>query len=136
MKKYLMAAVALICMTMTSVVFTSCGSDDDDNSPVNKVYTLKVSLQMISEGNLSQAALEYLNSEFNDKEVSNKFTGFYDAKASVDEIINISLSAMKNIPLYGDGCEYKVYFKLFDADNSQVYQKTIYVKDDGYKLED
>ena len=135
MKKYLMAAVALICMTMTSVVFTSCGSDDD-NSPVNKVYTLKVSLQMISEGNLSQAALEYLNSEFNNNEVTDKFTGFYDAKASVDEIINKSLSAMKNIPLYGEGCEYKVYFKLFDADNSQVYQKTIYVKDDGYKLED
>ena len=135
MKKILMAAVALICMTMTSVVFTSCGSDDDDNSPVNKVYTLKVSLQMISEGNLSQAALEYLNSEFN-QEVSNKFTGFYDAKASVDKIIDNSLSAMKSIPLYGDGCEYKVYFKLFDASNSQVYQKTIYVKDDGYKLED
>ena len=130
-----MAAVALICMTMTSVVFTSCGSDDDDNSPVNKVYTLKVSLQMISEGNLSQAALEYMNREFN-QEVSNKFTGFYDAKAVVDEIINKSISAMKNIPLYGDGCEYKVYFKLFDADNSQVYQKTIYVKDDEYKLED
>ena len=135
MKKYLMAAVALICMTMTSVVLTSCSSDDD-NSPVNKVYTLKVSLQMISEGNLSQVALEYLNSEFNNKEVTDKFTGFYDAKASVDEIINKSLSAMKNIPLYGDGCEYKVYFKLFDADKSQVYQKTIYVKDDGYKLED
>ena len=90
---------------------------------------------MISEGNLSQAALEYLNSEFN-QEVTNKFTDFYDAKASVDNIINSSLSAMKNIPLYGDGCEYKVYFKLFDADKSQVYQKTIYVKDDGYKLED
>ena len=129
-----MAAVALICMTMTSVVFTSCGSDDD-NSPVNKVYTLKVSLQMISEGNLSQAALEYLNSEFN-QEVTNKFTDFYDAKASVDNIINSSLSAMKNIPLYGDGCEYKVYFKLFDADKSQVYQKTIYVKGDEYRLED
>ena len=129
-----MAAVALICMTMTSVVFTSCGSDDD-NSPVNKVYTLKVSLNMISEGDISQAALEYMNKEFN-QEVTNKFTGFYDAKASVDNIINKSLSAMKDIPLYGDGCEYKVYFKLFDADNSQVYQKTIYVKDDGYKLED
>ena len=129
-----MAAVALICMTMTSVVFTSCGSDDD-NSPVNKVYTLKVSLNMISEGDISQAALEYMNKEFN-QEVTNKFTGFYDAKASVDEIINKSLTAMKNIPLYGEGCEYKVYFKLFDADNSQVYQKTIYVKDDGYRLED
>ncbi len=31
MKKFLMAAVALICMTMTSVVLTSCGSDDDDS---------------------------------------------------------------------------------------------------------
>jgi len=129
-----MAAVALICMTMTSVVFTSCGSDDD-NSPVNKVYTLKVSLNMISEGDISQAALEYMNKEFN-QEVTNKFTGFYDAKASVDEIINNSLTAMKNIPLYGDGCEYKVYFKLFDANNSQVYQKTIYVKGDEYRLED
>ena len=129
-----MAAVALICMTMTSVVFTSCGSDDD-NSPVNKVYTLKVSLNMISEGDISQAALEYMNKEFN-QEVTNKFTGFYDAKASVDEIINNSLTAMKNIPLYGEGCEYKVYFKLFDANNSQVYQKTIYVKGDEYRLED
>ena len=134
MKKFLTAAVALICMTMTSVVFTSCGSDDD-NSPVNKVYTLKVSLNMISEGNISQAALEYMNKEFN-QEVTNKFTGFYDAKASVDEIINNSLTAMKNIPLYGEGCEYKVYFKLFDANNSQVYQKIIYVKGDEYKLED
>ena len=120
---------------MTSVVFTSCGSDDDENSPVNKEYTLKVSLQMISEGNISQAGLEYMNSEFN-QEVTNKFTGFYDAKSAVDEIVNKSLTAIKNIPLYGDGCEYKIYFKLFDASKSQVYQKTIYVKDDGYKLED
>lgn len=121
---------------MTSVVFTSCGSDDDDNSPVNKVYTLKVSLNMISEGSISQDGLKYMDEEFNNKEVSNKFTGFYDAKASVDEIINTSLTAIKDFSLYGDGCEYKIYFKLFDADNSQVYQKTVYVKDDGYKLED
>jgi len=133
MKKFLMAAVALICMTMTSVVFTSCDKNDD-NTPVNKVYTLKVSLQMISEGELSQVALEYMNKEFN-QVVTNKFTGFYDAKASVDEIVNTSLGAMKNIPLYANGCEYKVYFKLLDADNSEVYQKTIYVKNDEYKLE-
>ena len=134
MKKFMMAAVALICMAMTSVVFTSCGSDKDDDSPVNKEYTLKVSLQMISEGELSRAALEYLNREFN-QEVTNKFTGFIDARSSVDEIVNKSLSAMKNIPLYADGCEYKIYFKLFDADNSQVYQKIIYVKDDEYKVD-
>ena len=32
MKKYLMAAVALICMTMTCVSLAACSSDDNDES--------------------------------------------------------------------------------------------------------
>ena len=38
MKKFLMAAVALICMTMTSVVFSSCGDDKDDNKKTVVYY--------------------------------------------------------------------------------------------------
>jgi hypothetical protein len=38
MKKILMAAVALICMTMTSVVFSSCGDDKDDNKKTVVYY--------------------------------------------------------------------------------------------------
>ena len=34
MKKYFMAAVALICMTMMCVSLTSCSSDDDDDAVV------------------------------------------------------------------------------------------------------
>jgi hypothetical protein len=34
MKKILMAAVALICMTMTCAVFTSCGDDKNDTKTV------------------------------------------------------------------------------------------------------
>ncbi len=34
MKKILMAAVALICMTMTSVIFISCGDDKEDKKTV------------------------------------------------------------------------------------------------------
>ena len=34
MKKILMAAVALICMTMTCAVFTSCGDDKNDSKTV------------------------------------------------------------------------------------------------------
>ena len=37
MKKFLMAAVALICMTMTSVVFTSC-SEEKTEYKSEKVY--------------------------------------------------------------------------------------------------
>ncbi len=38
MKKILMAAVALICMTVTSVVFSSCGDDKDDNKKTVVYY--------------------------------------------------------------------------------------------------
>ena len=38
MKKILMAAAALICMTMTSTIFTSCGDDKDDTSQKTVVY--------------------------------------------------------------------------------------------------
>lgn len=40
-----MAAVALICMTMTSVALTACGSDDDDNT---KTYNYEIFLELKS----------------------------------------------------------------------------------------
>ena len=38
MKKYLMAAVALICMVMTSVVFTSCKEEEKKEIKTEQVY--------------------------------------------------------------------------------------------------
>ena len=129
-----MAAVALICMIMTSMVFSSCGSDDD-NTVVNKDYTLKMSVQVIEQGELTSTQLDYLNRNFKDKETKNKFTGFYDAKTATDNSVNEILTGIATNQVYAKGCEYKIYVKLFDASNSQVYQKTIYVKDEGYKID-
>ena len=48
MKKYLMAAVALICMTMTSFVFTSCKDDEKTEIKLEQVqYKLIDNLQYI-----------------------------------------------------------------------------------------
>ena len=48
MKKILMAAVALICMTMTSVVFTSCKDDEKTETKLEQVqYKLSDNLQYI-----------------------------------------------------------------------------------------
>ena len=58
MKKILMAAVALICMTMTSVVFSSCGDDKDDNKKTVVYYKYAdiESMQCVqSEEGLAQA---------------------------------------------------------------------------------
>lgn len=48
MKKYLMTLAAVLCCTMTTTVFTACGSDDSDepkvenNGPVSFTYKLTV----------------------------------------------------------------------------------------------
>ena len=48
MKKILMAAVALICMTMTSFVFTSCKDDEKTEIKLEQVqYKLTDNLQYI-----------------------------------------------------------------------------------------
>ena len=38
MKKFMMAAVALICMTMMSVSLTACGGDDDSSKPKEQIH--------------------------------------------------------------------------------------------------
>ena len=40
MKKLMMAAVALICMTMMSVSLTACGGDDDSSKPKQQIEYL------------------------------------------------------------------------------------------------
>ena len=40
MKKILMAAVALICMTMSGIVLSSCG--DDDDNPVQEIAYFRI----------------------------------------------------------------------------------------------
>ena len=129
-----MAAVDLICMTMTSVVLTSCG-DDDDSTPAKKEYTLKITLDIINQGELTQAKLAYLKTNFDNKETKNLFTGFYDAKTATDEGVNVALGGIKDNQAYAAGCEYKVYFKLYDPDKSEVYKRTIYVIEDNYKVD-
>ena len=42
MKKLMMAAVALICMTMMSVSLTACGGDDDSHGTVYSLVLCKI----------------------------------------------------------------------------------------------
>jgi hypothetical protein len=59
MKKFMMAAVALICMTMTSVALVSCGDDDNDSTtPAQKTpNTYEVTVTAI----LHQCTSEFFN---------------------------------------------------------------------------
>ena len=69
MKKYLMAAVALVCM-MTSIVLNSCTKEEDRDAP-NKEYVLKISYELISQGDLTSEDLNYLENYYKPKKVYN-----------------------------------------------------------------
>ena len=133
MKKILMAAVALICMTMTCVLFTSCG-DDDTTPPANKEYTLKVSLEIIKKGELSDASLQFLKNNFENKQITSKFTGDYDAQVGTDNTIDRTLENIAQYKAYAKDCEYKIYYKLYNSNNVEVYKKTVYFVGDTYKV--
>ena len=55
MKKILLAAVALICMTMTGVVFTACSSDNDE--PVGTYKYAIGTFSLSTEGPVTEETL-------------------------------------------------------------------------------
>lgn len=133
MKKFMTVAVALICMTVMSVVFTSCSKEE--TTVATRDYTLKTDFQLISQGELSASALASLKAEFANQQLTNKFISLYDAKANVDAVVTLSMEAIEQRNLYATGCEYKVYYKLYDDNNYEVYSKTIYIKGDQFKID-
>ena len=65
MKKLMMAAVALICMTMTSVALTACGGDDSNDSPRTHSYALTFemsSYSYIGDIDATETAITWANS--------------------------------------------------------------------------
>ena len=87
MKKFLMAAVALFCMTMTCVTLTSCG-DDNDSKVADKEYTVTSAIDWTNEGSLSEAeviAIDVLGKSIN---ATNLFVDDADARRALDEVAN------------------------------------------------
>ncbi len=78
MKKLLMAAVALFCMTMTCVVLTACGSDDEDTAKTYN-YTLNFEVKYFS----WESTLEEDNSESALKEWKNSILNAYKSALGV-----------------------------------------------------
>ena len=77
MKKFMMAAVALICMTMTSVALLSCGGDDDDDNKGSELTpnTYEVTLSAVlpeSAAGFFTLDLDYIGADGNTNKVTVK----------------------------------------------------------------
>lgn len=126
MKKFLMAAVALICLTMTCVTLTSCG-DDDDSKVADKEYTMTSGIDWTNEGSLSAAeviAIDVLGKSIN---ATNVFADDADARRALDEVANRVASDIRGNGWIADGAVYTITLTLRNQNGNTVDTRKIVV---------
>lgn len=126
MKKFLMAAVALFCLTMTCVTLTSCG-DDNDSKVADKEYTMTSGIDWTNEGSLSAAeviAIDVLGKSIN---ATNVFADDADARRALDEVANRVASDIRGNGWIADGAVYTITLTLRNQNGNTVDTRKIVV---------
>lgn len=126
MKKFLMAAVALFCLTMTCVTLTSCG-DDNDSKVADKEYTVTSAIDWTNEGSLSEAeviAIDVLGKSIN---ATNVFADDADARRALDEVANRVASDIRGNGWIADGAVYTITLTLRNQNGNTVDTRKIVV---------
>lgn len=126
MKKILMAAVALFCMTMTCVTLTSCG-DDNDSKVADKEYTMTSAIDWTNEGSLSEAeviAIDVMGKSIN---ATNVFVDDADARRALDEVANRVASNIRGNGWIADGAVYTITLTLRNQNGNTVDTRKIVV---------
>lgn len=126
MKKFLMAVVALFCLTMTCVTLTSCG-DDNDSKVADKEYTMTSAIDWTNEGSLSEAeviAIDVMGKSIN---ATNVFVDDADARRALDEVANRVASNIRGNGWIADGAVYTITLTLRNQNGNTVDTRKIVV---------
>lgn len=126
MKKYLMAAVALFCMTMTCVTLTSCG-DDNDSKVADKEYTMTSGIDWTNEGSLSEAEVIAIDLLGNSINATNLFVDDADARRALDEVANRVASNIRGNGWIADGAVYTITLTLRNQNGNTIDTRKIVV---------
>ena len=126
MKKFLMGAVALICLTMTCVTLTSCG-DDNDSKVADKEYTMTSGIDWTNEGSLSEAEVIAIDVLGNSINATNLFVDDADARRALDEVANSVASNIRGNGWIADGAVYTITLTLRNQNGNTVDTRKIVV---------
>lgn len=126
MKKFLMAAVALICLTMTCVTLTSCG-DDNDSKVADKEYTMTSGIDWTNEGSLSEAEVIAIDLLGNSIKATNLFVDDADARRALDEVANRVASNIRTNGFAGTDATYTITLTLRNQNGNTVDTRKIVV---------
>jgi hypothetical protein len=119
MKKFLMAAVALFCLTMTCVTLTSCG-DDNDSKVADKEYTMTSGIDWTNEGSLSEAEVIAINVLGKSINATNVFADDADARRALDNVANRVASDIRGNGWIADGAVYTITLVLLNQNGNTV----------------
>jgi len=112
MKKIMMAAVALICMTMTSVVFTSCTEEKTTVVKETVYYKYDSSKLYVADG--QEATYAAFAAEMGDILITNSYSDISESElikriqAVIDSYNNQSLNGTVDLLKSTDGSTFKV----------------------------
>ena len=126
MKKFLMAAVALFCLTMTCVTLTSCG-DDNDSKVADKEYTMTSGIDWTNEGSLSAAEVIAINVLGKSINATNVFVDDADARRALDEVANKVASNIRGNGWIADGAVYTITLTLRNQNGNTVDTRKIVI---------
>lgn len=121
-----MAAVALICLTMTCVTLTSCG-DDNDSKVADKEYTMTSGIDWTNEGSLSEAEVIAIDLLGNSINATNLFVDDADARRALDEVANRVASNIRGNGWIADGAVYTITLTLRNQNGNTVDTRKIVV---------
>ena len=121
-----MAVVALFCLTMTCVTLTSCG-DDDDSIVANKEYTLKSSINWISEGSASDREVMDIDLLGNSINITSVFADDADARRALDEVAKQLAGNIIGNGWIADGAVYTITLVLLNQNGNTVDTRKIVV---------
>ena len=121
-----MAAVALICLTMTCVTLTSCG-DDNDSKVADKEYTMTSGIDWTNEGSLSEAEVIAIDVLGNSINATNLFVDDTDARRALDEVANRVASNIRGNGWIADGAVYTITLTLRNQNGNTVDTRKIVV---------
>ena len=121
-----MAAVALICLTMTCVTLTSCG-DGNDSKVADKEYTMTSGIDWTNEGSLSEAEVIAIDLLGNSINATNLFVDDADARRALDEVANRVASNIRGNGWIADGAVYTITLTLRNQNGNTVDTRKIVV---------
>ena len=130
MKRFMCWMFAAILICGAGVCMTSCG--DDDNSLLSKEYSFDCTLEIVTQGDLTDKNVATLETYLSRQKGSKKFNSLFDAKNALDNVVDELVRVIKTEQLYYPTSKYKVYVRLYDSQKYEVYQRVITV--DGEKV--